>query len=44
MFDILGTPEEYKVIRLYDTDHFIPINELTKEALDWLDRYLGPVK
>jgi serine/threonine protein kinase len=44
MFDLLGTPREDKQLKLYDTDHFIPRNEFTKEALNWLDRYLGPVK
>lgn len=44
MFDLLGTPKEDKQLKLYDTDHFIPRDEFTKEALSWLDRYLGPVR
>jgi eukaryotic-like serine/threonine-protein kinase len=44
MFDLLGTPKEQKEQKLYDSDHFIPRNELIKETLNWLDRYLGPVK
>jgi cephalosporin-C deacetylase-like acetyl esterase len=44
MYGLLGTPEENKKLVLYETDHFIPRNELIKETLDWLDRYLGPVK
>jgi serine/threonine protein kinase/cephalosporin-C deacetylase-like acetyl esterase len=44
MYDLLGTPEENKNLVLYDTDHFIPRNELIKETLDWLDKYLGRVK
>jgi serine/threonine protein kinase/formylglycine-generating enzyme required for sulfatase activity/dienelactone hydrolase len=44
MFDLLGTPKQDKRMILYDTDHFIPRNEFTKEALSWLDRYLGPVR
>lgn len=44
MFDFLGNPKEDKVLKLYDTDHFIPRNEFIKETLAWLDRYLGPVK
>jgi hypothetical protein len=44
MYDLLGTPEEDKKMVLYDTDHFIPRNELIKETLVWLDRYLGTVK
>ncbi|MGB6864112.1 MAG: dienelactone hydrolase family protein, partial [Candidatus Aminicenantaceae bacterium] len=39
MFDLLGTPE--KKLKLYDVDHTIPKNELIKEVLAWLDRYLG---
>jgi len=44
MFDLLGTPDEHKELKLYETDHFIPRNELIKETLAWLDKYLGPVK
>ncbi len=43
MFDFLGTPAEHKFQIVYDTDHFVPRNELIKESLDFLDRYLGPV-
>ncbi len=43
-YDLLGTPEEDKKLILYDTDHFIPKNELIKETLNWLDKYLGPVQ
>jgi dienelactone hydrolase len=44
MFDLLGTPKEHKEQKLYDSDHSIPRNELIKETLNWLDRYLGPVE
>ncbi len=44
MFDLLGTPKDQKVLKLYDTDHYIPRNEEVKETLAWLDRYLGPVR
>jgi predicted Ser/Thr protein kinase/poly(3-hydroxybutyrate) depolymerase len=44
MFDLLGTPKEDKAQKVYETDHFIPQNELIKESLAWLDKYLGPVK
>jgi cephalosporin-C deacetylase-like acetyl esterase len=44
MFDLLGTPDEHKELKLYDTDHIPPRNEFIKETLAWLDRYLGPVK
>jgi serine/threonine protein kinase/dienelactone hydrolase len=44
MFDLLGTPKDQKVLKLYDTDRYIPRNEEIKETLAWLDRYLGPVE
>jgi hypothetical protein len=44
MFDLLGTPKDQKVQKLYDTDHYVPRNEEIKEILAWLDRYLGPVE
>jgi len=44
MFDLLGTSDEHKVMKVYETDHIPPRNEYIKEILDWLDRYLGPVK
>ena len=44
MLDLLGTIEEHKESKIYETDHFIPINELIKETLNWLDRYLGPAR
>ncbi len=44
MFDLLGTPAEHKDLKVYETDHIPPRNELIKETLAWLDRYLGPVK
>jgi len=44
LFDLLGTSAKDKVQKVYDSDHFIPQNELVKETLAWLDRYLGPVK
>jgi pimeloyl-ACP methyl ester carboxylesterase len=43
MFDLLGTPAEHKELRLFETDHIPPRNELIKGTLTWLDRYLGPV-
>jgi hypothetical protein len=44
MFDLLGTPAEHKQLKVYDTDHIPPRNEMIKETLAWLDKYLGPVK
>jgi serine/threonine protein kinase/formylglycine-generating enzyme required for sulfatase activity/pimeloyl-ACP methyl ester carboxylesterase len=47
MFQLLGAPEEDKRLVLWDGGHGdIGPNFLgaIKEALDWFDRYLGPVK
>jgi hypothetical protein len=43
MYDLLGTPDEHKELKLYETDHIAPKNDFIKETLAWLDRYLGPV-
>jgi dienelactone hydrolase len=43
-FNFLGTPVKDKQLIFYETDHFMPSNEMRKETLNWLDRYLGPVK
>ena len=42
-YTLLGTPEEHKKIFVYDGGHSVPRNELIKESLTWLDKYLGPV-
>jgi len=44
MFRLLGTPTEDKRRVVYDTGHDIPRTEMIKESLNWLDKYLGPVK
>jgi dipeptidyl aminopeptidase/acylaminoacyl peptidase len=44
MFRFLGTAKEQKRRVVYETGHNIPRNEMIKEILDWLDRYLGRVK
>jgi dienelactone hydrolase len=44
MFDLLGTPKKDKKIILYEVGHLVPRTEFVKEALLWLDHYLGPVK
>lgn len=43
MFDLLGTSQNQKVLKIYETDHIPPRNEFIKETLSWFDRYLGPV-
>jgi len=44
MFRLFGVPEAEKRRIIYDTGHNIPRPDLIRETLDWLDRYLGPVK
>jgi tRNA A-37 threonylcarbamoyl transferase component Bud32/dienelactone hydrolase len=44
MFEMLGTPAEQKRLKVYDTDHFVPQNELIKASIACLDRYLWPVR
>jgi hypothetical protein len=44
MFDLLGTPDGRKDLKLYETDHTPPKNEFIKQTLSWLDRHLGSVK
>ncbi len=44
MFRLLGTPSDKKRRVVYDTGHDVPRIEMIKESLNWLDRYLGPVK
>jgi dienelactone hydrolase len=43
-FNLLGTPPGDKRLILYETDHIPPRAEYIKETLQWLDKYLGPVK
>jgi serine/threonine protein kinase/formylglycine-generating enzyme required for sulfatase activity/pimeloyl-ACP methyl ester carboxylesterase len=44
MFEMLGTPPEHKRLAVLEGGH-VPSspNEVIREVLDWLDRYLGPV-
>jgi serine/threonine protein kinase len=43
MFDLLGTPDELKELKLYETDHIPPKNDFIRDTLEWLDKFLGPV-
>ncbi len=44
MFELLGTPAADKKRLVFPGGHSVPRTEMIKESLDWLDRYLGPVK
>jgi eukaryotic-like serine/threonine-protein kinase len=45
LFRQLGTPEKDKKHVVFEGGHASPLSrmDMVKEALDWLDRYLGPV-
>ena len=43
-FQLLSTPQKDKRQVIYETGHNLPRSEMIREVLDWLDRYLGPVK
>jgi dienelactone hydrolase len=43
LFDLLGTPAEHKRHRVFETGHALPMEDVAREILPWLDRYLGPV-
>jgi len=40
----LATPSKDKRLALFDAGHLPDRNDIIKETLDWLDKYLGPVK
>ncbi len=45
MLRFLGTPEEQKRRVVLDVGHgWVPQNQFVREALEWYDRYLGPVR
>jgi serine/threonine protein kinase/formylglycine-generating enzyme required for sulfatase activity/dienelactone hydrolase len=45
LFNALGTPQKDKELVLFDGGHVPPLDsKLIKQMLDWLDRYLGPVR
>jgi eukaryotic-like serine/threonine-protein kinase len=44
LFRLLGVPPKDKRHVLFDTGHAPPQLPVMKEALNWLDRYLGPMK
>ncbi len=44
LFDLLGTPAAQKKRLVYPGGHSVPRADTIRESLDWLDRYLGPVK
>jgi hypothetical protein len=43
VFNLLGTPPDQKKLALIDGGHIPRLQDIIREILDWLDRYLGPV-
>jgi dienelactone hydrolase len=43
LFDLLGTPVANKKHMVFETGHALPVDDVAREVLPWLDRYLGPV-
>jgi eukaryotic-like serine/threonine-protein kinase len=43
LFDLLGTPAEHKRHAIFETGHALPVDDVAREILPWLDRYLGQV-
>jgi hypothetical protein len=43
LFHLLGTPEKDKRQVVFDGAHHGQTQQYVKEALEWFDRYLGPV-
>ena len=44
LFRLLGTPAQDKKHVIYESGHDLPHKEEVRESLDWLDKYLGPVR
>lgn len=43
-FRLLGTPKDQKRYVVYEGGHFVPKTQTITESLNWLDKYLGPVR
>jgi hypothetical protein len=41
---LLGTAAKDRRFVLYDAGHALPRKDVARESIDWLDRYLGPVR
>jgi hypothetical protein len=44
LFRLLGSPSGDKRHVLFESGHVPPWPDVVRETLNWLDRYLGPVK
>jgi eukaryotic-like serine/threonine-protein kinase len=43
MFRLFATPEKGKRMIIYESGHLPPRDQIVKETLAWLDRYMGSV-
>lgn len=43
LFNLLGPPRDQKRLALFEGGHIPRLQDIIREILDWLDRYLGPV-
>jgi len=43
LFALLATPAEHRRLQIFETGHFLRIEDMAAEILPWLDKYLGPV-
>jgi dienelactone hydrolase len=43
LFNLLGPPPDQKRLALFEGGHIPRLQDIIREMLDWLDRYLGPV-
>jgi formylglycine-generating enzyme required for sulfatase activity/dienelactone hydrolase/predicted Ser/Thr protein kinase len=43
LFNLLGPPPDQKRLALFEGGHIPRLQDVIREILDWLDRYLGPV-
>jgi dienelactone hydrolase len=43
LFNLLGPPPDQKRFALFEGGHIPRLQDVIREILDWLDRYLGPV-
>jgi dienelactone hydrolase len=43
LFNLLGLPPDRKRLALFEGGHVPRLQDIIREILDWLDRYLGPV-
>jgi eukaryotic-like serine/threonine-protein kinase len=43
-FRLLGTQPDRKRYVVYEGGHILPRTQLIRESMNWLDKYLGPVK